>query len=203
MSISSSFNPLPSHEGRREGASGYRADRALSIHFPLTREDAQFEKSGGNIVVFQSTSLSRGKTLRVRVCGQRADLSIHFPLTREDMNSVERVKALCLSIHFPLTREDAIRSAVRTMDRAFNPLPSHEGRLRGEPFRLEPYHFQSTSLSRGKTSSGRYVDGERIFQSTSLSRGKTYHPASYHSVSFFQSTSLSRGKTTSSRMVRE
>ncbi len=55
------FNPLPSHEGRPERRRIVRGGR-----------------------VFQSTSLSRGKTFFVHIFHQTIHLSIHFPLTRED-----------------------------------------------------------------------------------------------------------------------
>ena len=59
------------------------------------------------------------------------ELSIHFPLTREDMrNPVDGLEPI-LSIHFPLTRED-----------------TGKDRRPGAS-----WNFQSTSLSRGKTSS--------------------------------------------------
>ena len=56
-------------------------------------------------------------------------------------------------------------------------------------------HFQSTSLSRGKTA--QYFDafGYKSFQSTSLSRGKTWNQHKLSDTFLFQSTSLSRGKT--------
>ena len=78
------FNPLPSHEGRQAGGSGgksqrlsihfpltredamnagYATDGVLSIHFPLTREDILRAWYPERILIFQSTSLSRGKTI--------------------------------------------------------------------------------------------------------------------------------------------
>ncbi len=77
------FNPLPSHEGR---------------HNPSSRNFG-FRN-------FQSTSLSRGKTLLQLHSCTSGKLSIHFPLTREDVK-VDRRKGAVIS---------------------FNPLPSHEGR---------------------------------------------------------------------------
>ena len=57
----------------------------------------------------------------------------------------------------------------------FNPLPSHEGRQMPEMRAVYDIRFQSTSLSRGKTASdGSEIYEDKIFQSTSLSRGKTY-----------------------------
>ena len=55
--------------------------------------------------------------------------------------------------------------------------------------------FQSTSLSRGKTKCDDASTLNHIFQSTSLSRGKTFVCSVLGRLIFFQSTSLSRGKT--------
>ena len=63
-------------------------------------------RSRVEIMSFQSTSLSRGKTELAGLDGQREDLSIHFPLTREDLFGASR----------------------RIGTISFNPLPSHEGR---------------------------------------------------------------------------
>ena len=145
----------------------------LSIHFPLTREDSQVRlppyKSGsfnplpsheGRLqclhfrvlvhLIFQSTSLSRGKTATLAGILLSGILSIHFPLTREDHGDGIGVLICCLSIHFPLTREDphgvnnvtqeidfqstslsrgkTCTSQIETWVNPFNPLPSHEGR---------------------------------------------------------------------------
>ena len=103
--IAEPFNPLPSHEGRlfclrkvlgmmffqstslSRGKTNIAVAVALcnhlSIHFPLTREDASFDISPSSSV-----------------------LSIHFPLTREDKFDHSVLLSYRLSIHFPLTRED-------------------------------------------------------------------------------------------------
>ena len=58
-------------------------------------------------ITFQSTSLSRGKTLPNAGLERYFFLSIHFPLTREDVISASVTGySKRLSIHFPLTRED-------------------------------------------------------------------------------------------------
>ena len=62
----------------------WRLIPGLSIHFPLTREDPALSHAACHIGIFQSTSLSRGKTLQPFQCGSFTCLSIHFPLTRED-----------------------------------------------------------------------------------------------------------------------
>ena len=62
---------------------------------------------------FQSTSLSRGKTVQCGEAVSDGGLSIHFPLTRED-KILHIVYNICnLSIHFPLTREDNRQINVR------------------------------------------------------------------------------------------
>ena len=64
--LTESFNPLPSHEGRRPPAQ-CPVRWILSIHFPLTREDVPAYSPGRTPICFQSTSLSRGKTVIRRV----------------------------------------------------------------------------------------------------------------------------------------
>ena len=144
----------------------------LSIHFPLTREDATstiFPQSHlpfnplpsheGRLFcfhlllfafLFQSTSLSRGKTQVFPFSLKPGNLSIHFPLTREDRRGQYQDDQFCLSIHFPLTREDLMKrrcnseqclsihfpltrkdmsdDLISRKALTFNPLPSHEGR---------------------------------------------------------------------------
>ena len=123
-----SFNPLPSHEGRHnrhtyaiiissfqstslsrgktQPRSSAHSATVLSIHFPLTREDAPAAVVFSSAMSFQSTSLSRGKTRLKRQRAYERDLSIHFPLTREDSVNRREILRCTLSIHFPLTRED-------------------------------------------------------------------------------------------------
>ena len=179
-------------------------------------------RSRVEIMSFQSTSLSRGKTELAGLDGQREDLSIHFPLTREDRNwpdwtdsvrtfqstSLSRGKTYLehqdgleqyLSIHFPLTREDRIDKISVWESTSFNPLPSHEGRLTTQWQGKAMEGFQSTSLSRGKTIAMAKAEGWYSFQSTSLSRGKTAPQHNYLFLTNFQSTSLSRGKTEQER----
>ena len=124
-----SFNPLPSHEGRPLSRSGKSIKK--SSFNPLPSHEGRQNYFGYNPLpaVFQSTSLSRGKTAATAIPYDDFGLSIHFPLTREDISRSTSCRITLLSIHFPLTRED--RSVTR-------------------PFHGEP-SFQSTSLSRGKT----------------------------------------------------
>ena len=145
------FNPLPSHEGRLLCFCHVHSSNRLSIHFPLTREDEcrrlqtePFEAFNplpsheGRLLpllhlqhhtLFQSTSLSRGKTLHVFQISdtrnfQSTSLSRGKTISEERMRRKEE-----LSIHFPLTREDPSDHPSRSETASFNPLPSHEGRL--------------------------------------------------------------------------
>ena len=81
------------------------------------------------------------------------------------------------------------------ISKPFNPLPSHEGRLRHDIPVICSCVFQSTSLSRGKTKKRAKSREDSDFQSTSLSRGKTCRFLKWFLTLIFQSTSLSRGKT--------
>ena len=101
------FNPLPSHEGRLTRRDAERLARAISIHSPHTRGDADGlqEREGDGI-------------------------SIHSPHTRGDLRRGERWRLRCgISIHSPHTRGDLFRQPPVQTWQNFNPLPSHEGRL--------------------------------------------------------------------------
>ena len=123
-----SFNPLPSHEGRRFFRSGRKQSDDLSIHFPLTREDQQ-----NDFLIF------------IRC------LSIHFPLTREDHLKRLWFNDRSLSIHFPLTREDICSSGRRNTTGSFQSTSLSRGKTITLKGGLGGSSFQSTSLSRGKT----------------------------------------------------
>ncbi len=56
------FNPLPSHEGRRDPAAAGKDLHQISIHSPLTRGDAFTIDFSSLNRLFQSTPLSRGET---------------------------------------------------------------------------------------------------------------------------------------------
>ena len=198
---------------------------SLSIHFPLTREDTLTVKTDCIIEVFQSTSLSRGKTGqndscptahtfqstslsrgKTRCCDWFCLFLFSFnPLpSHEGRQSKIEIAAESgfLSIHFPLTREDGSSWTTAVNLSTFNPLPSHEGRL-GEVIPLHDVRiFQSTSLSRGKTS-GPVVRLKRIPLSIHfpLTREDSFSPDASPIPIIFQSTSLSRGKTGGNRCV--
>ena len=130
----SSFNPLPSHEGRHWCPIRTMPERAFqSTSLSRGKTRSGLKKRSGDI--FQSTSLSRGKTWDKRLRNPWRDLSIHFPLTREDMNTLGNRLDL----------------------EPFNPLPSHEGRPDKQQWYAYAVHFQSTSLSRGKTKAAKVI----------------------------------------------
>ena len=153
--------------------------------------------------IFQSTSLSRGKTFMIDNCHISSGLSIHFPLTREDSSAVPGASS----------------------GKSFQSTSLSRGKTCGERIPCLIRSFQSTSLSRGKTNllgpifnhsslsihfpltrediiASFNTTASLVFQSTSLSRGKTIVSDSHPSLSIFQSTSLSRGKTMGSNAIR-
>ena len=129
----------------------------LSFHFPLTREDISLSSSITPGSVFQSTSLSRGKTMQSKWKPSIIVLSIHFPLTREDQNHQGEPDGR--DPFNPLPSHEGRRGVkfLSNFSVSFNPLPSHEGRplyfFSGDV----NMDFQSTSLSRGKTLRGQSI----------------------------------------------
>ena len=122
------FNPLPSHEGRPPRTI---LRQSILPFNPLPSHEGRLTTLmiGAKAVAFQSTSLSRGKTIQPRNTNHlhnsfnplpshegrhhpgkektmKENLSIHFPLTREDRYDNHNRPGRILSIHFPLTRED-------------------------------------------------------------------------------------------------
>ena len=78
---------------------------------------------------FQSTSLSRGKTLFARCLTHSDHLSIHFPLTREDQHARAIWQAHKIFQSTSLSRGKTRAGGKRRGGgNPFNPLPSHEGR---------------------------------------------------------------------------
>ena len=147
-------------------------------------------------LIFQSTSLSRGKTHLIRNWGARCRLSIHFPLTREDRQRRACEHSDDLSIHFPLTREDPYPGRRKDMVLSFNPLPSHEGRhkrrrpdLNRIPFNPLPSHEGRPLQTLQHRSSGSTFNPLPSHEGRPLIRDACLNAVS------FQSTSLSRGKT--------
>ena len=137
-----------------------------------------------------------GRLSSARIPPLLHSLSIHFPLTREDHIPEVGAVIMTLSIHFPLTREDFVHFHCLKLERNLSihfPLTREDGIL--DCSTVVHDSFQSTSLSRGKTSYGSSLEKEMIFQSTSLSRGKTRFVIHPIFLVHFQSTSLSRGKT--------
>ena len=122
------FNPLPSHEGRRSIAAAISSDkifqstslsRGKTLHGDAQKIWGIFQSTslsrgktgngfggwGGN-GVFQSTSLSRGKT-RLRFVRHLRHIFQSTSLSRGKTNGRANFSGYrSLSIHFPLTRED-------------------------------------------------------------------------------------------------
>ena len=145
------FNPLPSHEGRRNT---WRGTVKGGYFNPLPSHEGRLSPPQwidcDNI--FQSTPLSRGETPRIHIdVDGYAVISIHSPLTRGDFRRATHSPGNIISIHSPLTRGDgAYNRGIYTNAefqstplsrgetestfirarflRHFNPLPSHEGR---------------------------------------------------------------------------
>ena len=122
---------------------------------------------------FQSTSLSRGKTERICWFSVNTGLSIHFPLTREDRTGrwlnayTEAFQSTSLS------RGKTFCGACRSVYNAFNPLPSHEGRPISASSSGNVSSFNPLPSHEGRLSVYAGFPSTLVFQSTSLSRGKT------------------------------
>ena len=167
------FNPLPSCEGR------------LSPKTMLRPK-----------CLFQSTPLMRGETfsLTCYICVKR--ISIHSPHARGDVNRWITFTASAISIHSPHARGDLPPSAVRALQRHFNPLPSCEGRLYWHTYhcsniyisihsphargdicgickRQSRSHFNPLPSCEGRPLDDLANIGKRLFQSTPLMRGET------------------------------
>ena len=167
------FNPLPSREGRRDD----RKSILDIINFnPLPscegRHDLPIPLP--RVVVFQSTPLMRGETLRRfsffevrryfnplpscegRPCAARQTrLLMRFqstPLMRgETRRQNVSPRSAAISIHSPHARGDPSRSARPQRAGNFNPLPSCEGRRSSHRQQTGAAEFQSTPLMRGET----------------------------------------------------
>ena len=131
---------------------GWVAITVLSIHFPLTREDDNLGRVVGQLAVFQSTSLSRGKTNR------KERKTEHMDFQSTSLSRGKTMSIIVIFLHFG----------------PFNPLPSHEGRrelINEHPERrFLSIHFP---LTREDAVDQDDIIISRTFQSTSLSRGKT------------------------------
>ena len=146
--------------------------------------------------VFQSTSLSRGKTMQSKWKPSIIVLSIHFPLTREDQNHQGEPDGR--DPFNPLPSHEGRRGVkfLSNFSVSFNPLPSHEGRpireaLQETGIQLS-IHFPLTREDLRIPFSFRY---NRSFNPLPSHEGRLSPPRNAHLNNFFQSTSLSRGKT--------
>ena len=147
-----SFNPLPSHEGRLCRKALFGGNESFN---PLPSHEGRrvfdnFKAHG--ILAFQSTSLSRGKTLG---------------MMDEERTAVFQSTSLSRGKTSP--PRNAQRSSL-----TFNPLPSHEGRLPQDGFAFPvSIPFNPLPSHEGRRITGRTTEIWNVFQSTSLSRGKT------------------------------
>ena len=126
-----------------------------------------------SVIIFQSTSLSRGKTFwRTQQYPYRESFN---PLpSHEGRQPI----SFCIILGLP-----------------FNPLPSHEGRPHPSIPSLCHQSFQSTSLSRGKTLPGNLLLPVFSFNPLPSHEGRPFVALRCSASFIFQSTSLSRGKT--------
>ena len=86
---------------------------------------------------FQSTPLMRGETVFCRVVPPPIDISIHSPHARGDDRFVVTLVIRILFQSTPLMRGETNAASVRTIDKNhFNPLPSCEGRPKGNHLQL-------------------------------------------------------------------
>ena len=145
----SAFNPLPSHEGRRHdrGAAGYllpfnplpshegRLPGYQKILSPdvfqstsLSRGKTQMWDWFALGKIFQSTSLSRGKTRRVR-CSEFLKVFQSTSLSRGKTNTSSTSDSTSTFQSTSLSRGKTWQRCRSILTRRpFNPLPSHEGR---------------------------------------------------------------------------
>ena len=93
------FNPLPSHEGRLSSLSAALAAFRISIHSPHTRGDRASLMLPRMDARFQSTPLTRGETVLIRLCQQHRRISIHSPHTRGDSISLQKSIRIYVSLH--------------------------------------------------------------------------------------------------------
>ena len=127
--ITMNFNPLPSHEGRRDRDEIGRW-KQISIHSPHTRGDRRGAAFCRVLTDFNPLPSHEGRP------------PAHPTHTAQDAFQST-----------PLTRgETKLSYILLTFPSYFNPLPSHEGRPFGEDAAGCGWTFQSTPLTRGETS---------------------------------------------------
>ena len=166
------FNPLPSHEGRP-----WYLRKLIQAHpnfNPLPSHEGRLQRSFLILPsqIFQSTSLSRGKTVL------RAIMSVGQVIFQSTS----------------LSRGKTCNYWEADYCEYFNPLPSHEGRHWYGLWTRWNKYFNPLPSHEGRLPCGK-SERQKQFQSTSLSRGKTYQELYFYFCNLFQSTSLSRGKT--------
>ena len=167
------FNPLPSYEGRRAGATApHHAHQ------------------------FQSTPLIRGETRHPAPPHRQQRISIHSPHTRGDSPAIISAR---VRPHFnPLPSYEGRHCWPPTPchQRNFNPLPSYEGRRKLANMSQAQAAFQSTPLIRGETVALRVcVNAEPDFNPLPSYEGRLKERGFRKRPSLFQSTPLIRGET--------
>ena len=170
--LDGNFNPLPSHEGRRDSP----VLPGLIYHFnPLPSHEGRraLPSALPQCTNFNPLPSHEGRPV-LRLCAaHRHSISIRSPHTRGDPDQP------------PGNADQA----------DFNPLPSHEGR---QPAALPTRRlclFQSAPLTRGETVWAWGACEVSKFQSAPLTRGETIDAVPVLTDLTFQSAPLTRGET--------
>ncbi len=124
--ISADFNPLPSHEGRRdEGVRGLPG--AISIRSPHTRGDRTARRNVARRSAFQSAPLTRGETALI-ASGSGGGLKFQSaPLTRGETGVQGKASAEEQFQSAPLTRGETVAEVRRIMRELFQSTPLTRG----------------------------------------------------------------------------
>ena len=155
-------------------ANSYGITYTASIHFPLAREDTMGSITGRTLLLLQSTSLLRGKTLSLHL--QRCLPACFNPLPSCEGRQMKRGK---LSGNGMLQSTSLLRGKTT---------------FRGSPFVKRG--LQSTSLLRGKTSAyGADAECLECFNPLPSCEGRRLLSSTWRYAESLQSTSLLRGKT--------
>ena len=189
------FNPLPSHEGRRQISVGFNDCFFISIHSPHTRGDPLIDKIAALEAISIRSPHARGDRSRISRSLEQT-ISIHSPHTRGDVqDALSSAGNGGISIRSPHTRGDDL--AVRDLQSGFdfNPLPSHEGRQVSSGQACTCSISIHSPHTRGDSAFRQTRNTRHSFQSTPLMRGETRRQVEIWSSVAFQSTPLMRGET--------
>ncbi len=149
---SSSFNPRPSCEGRRERAVADAERPAVSIHAPHARGDLRGLARPASEPVSIHAPHARGDD-EGAVGHRPVQVSIHAPHARGDGTAYYLPDRSNVSIHAPHARGDVRHATCDSLSAGFNPRPSCEGRPERTNKYMASHMFQSTPLMRGATCS--------------------------------------------------